>query len=218
MSLSAFVVSTVMLMNTWNEAIRLASILLKRIRDYDKRAVRQYFTRDCYRSETANWHFDTKVKRCLRTWYFRALVTVASLIMPFVKAFGSKHLANIIEELDLSVIDTKHDLLRSLLKAIYDTLLSDKGNNMNILTNSASAARLLASGLADVQAQIARIENLMRECRDGVVRYYDEALDCSDLWSYDAYLHQVAQSLEELSKKFNTSIDVDNRKQWWWYE
>ncbi|GAB6943321.1 hypothetical protein [Vulcanisaeta sp. JCM 14467] len=204
------------MVNAWNESVRLAAILLRRLRDFDERGVKAYFTRGCFKHGfDTNWHYDERVRRCLRTWYFRALVAVASLVLPFVKAFGSKYLVSIIDELDLSVVDTRHDLLRDLSRAIYNALLSGGGGNAGVLGSDANMARLLARGLADVESQIVRVEDLMRRCRNGVVRYYDESLDCSDLWSYDAYLHQVARSLEELSRKFNTSIDVDDKRHWW---
>ncbi len=75
-------------MNSWNESIRLANALLKRLREFNERGVRAFFTRDCVRFDVSNWRFDGKAIKCLRTWYIRALVSVASIIHPLVKAYG----------------------------------------------------------------------------------------------------------------------------------
>ncbi|WP_243676476.1 hypothetical protein [Vulcanisaeta distributa] len=75
-------------MNSWSESIRLAGLLLRRLREFNERGVRAFFTRDCRRFDSSNWRFDERAIKCLRTWYIRALVSVASVLHPLVKAYG----------------------------------------------------------------------------------------------------------------------------------
>ena len=206
-------------MNTWNEAVRLAAQLLRRLRDLNERAVRQYFTRDCLRFELKDWHFDTKAMKCLRNWHIRALVSIASTLHPLIKAYGIKTMESVIEELDVSKIDIKDNLLRDLSGLIYEEVINHVTGNVRnaAASNDAVISRIINQGIGDLTSQITRIENLMKKCKGGTVNLEGEELDCQDLWLYDAELHQVLNELQQLARKYNITIEPDKRP-WWLYE
>ncbi|GAB6943985.1 hypothetical protein [Vulcanisaeta sp. JCM 14467] len=207
------------MVNTWSEAIRLAAVLLRRLRGYNEKSVKRFFTRDCYHytapvSET--WHYDRRMEKCLRTWYLRAIITVASVIHPFLRAYGTRVIETVVNELDVSRIDVENDLIRGLGSLIYEKINGYITNNSRgaVTSNDLVIARMLSNGIGDLLSQISRIETLMKNCRDGVVSIGGEELDCTDLWLYAAELHQVLSELQRLAKKYNVSVELD-RKPWW---
>ena len=222
MLLTASVVSIamVMIMNTWNEAIRLAAELLRRLRAYSERDIKRYFTRDCYRYDPQAWHYDPRVVRCVRAWYFRALTSIAHVIVPLIKAYGVGVVREVIEEVDLARIDTE-DLLRSLSSAIYELALSHvMGDNKNVVNiTDTLIGRLISQGIGDVSIQLQRIDAMLRKCRDGfVIVDENERISCEDLWMYESYLNQVLASLKRLAMKYNVITEAPRTPPWWLYE
>ncbi|WP_245522598.1 hypothetical protein [Vulcanisaeta distributa] len=217
------VVSTVMVMsmvNAWNESVRLASILLKRLRDYDEKSVKRYFTKDCLRYDLADRHYDKRIKRCLRTWYFRALITIASLLHPLVKAYGKKIAESAIKEVDLSRIDVRESLIKDLSNAVYDAVIGYVMNNVrriSSISNDVVISKLINSGIGDLLAQITRIELLLKNCsKEGKVIYEGEELDCTDLLLYNMELSQILAELQRLARKYDISIELTKHPWWLW--
>ena len=191
-------------------------MLLQRLRGYNERGVKAFFTRDCYHFELSNWHFDSEVTRCLRSWYLRGMVAIASVLHPLVKAYGAKFMASVIEDLDVSKIDIKDNLLRDLSALVYDAVINYMNEKKGLITSGVDLllSRVINQGIGDLMAQIQRVETMMKNCKGGVVNFEGEELDCQDLWLYDAYLHQTLKSLEDLARKYNVVVEPD-RKPWW---
>ncbi len=207
-------------MNTWNESIRLANILLRRLRELDERGVRAYFTRDCFKLDWSGWRFNQRIIKCLRAWYIRALVSIAAAIHPLIKAYGIKAMEFIIEGLDLSKVDTRENLLRDLSNLVYDAVINQTMNNTRNTTTGSDVltSRVINQGIGDLMTQISRIETLLRDCnKDGRVIFEDEELNCEDLWLYDSELHQILNELEKLARKYNISIEP-TKHPWRLYE
>ncbi|GAB6944217.1 hypothetical protein JCM14467A_09990 [Vulcanisaeta sp. JCM 14467] len=206
-------------MNTWNEAVRLAAYLLRRLRDLNERAVRQYFTRDCLRFKLRDWHFDTEAMKCLRNWHIRALVSIASTLHPLIKAYGVETVESVVNDVDITKIDVREDLLRGLSSVIYEEVINHVTGNVRsaATSNDAVISRIINQGIGDLTSQITRIENLMKKCKGGTVNLEGEELDCQDLLLYDMELHQVLNELQQLARKYNITIEPDKRP-WWLYE
>ncbi len=207
-------------MNAWVESIRLAGLLLRRLREFNERGVRAFFTRGgCRKFDVSNWRFDGKAIKCLRTWYIRALVSVASVLHPLVKAYGGvKYVESIVEEVDVTRVDVRENLLSDLARLIYETALSRvKDEALGDANDEFIISRVVNAGIGDLTAQISRVEELMRKCRDGKVVLEGEEIDCQELWLYNAELRQVLSELQRLARKYNVSIEP-SRLPWWLLE
>ena len=207
-------------MNTWNESVRLAARLLQRLRDFNERGVKAYFTRECLKHGFDNWHFDKKAMRCLRAWYIRAVIAVAGILHPMVRAYGRRVVESIIDELDITKIDVRENLLRDLGSLVYEAIINyatDNAKSNAVASNDAAVSRIINQGIGDLLAQISRVEAMLRNCKGDTVNLEGEELSCEDLWMYDAYLHQTLETLEKLAKKYNISIE-QSRVPWWLYE
>ncbi len=204
-------------MNSWSESVRLANLLLRRLRDFDGRGVKAFFTRGCYRHDLVSWRFDGKAIRCLRSWYIRALVSVASVLHPLVKAYGVKAVESVVNDLDITRIDVRESLLNDVAELVYEAVLSQANGAVGNANSDLVVARLINNGIGDLMAQISRVEGLMRKCRDGEVNLEGEELDCQDLWLYEAELRQVLSELQRLAKKYNVSAEP-SKTPWWLFK
>ncbi|WP_252900462.1 hypothetical protein [Vulcanisaeta sp. JCM 14467] len=146
-------------------------------------------------------------------------MSIASTLHPLIKAYGVETVESVVNDVDITKIDVREDLLRGLSSVIYEEVINHVTGNVRsaATSNDAVISRIINQGIGDLTSQITRIENLMKKCKGGTVNLEGEELDCQDLLLYDMELHQVLNELQQLARKYNITIEPDKRP-WWLYE
>ncbi len=72
----------------------------------------------------------------------------------------------IIEEVDVSRVDVRENLLSDLARLVYEAALSHAGSEtLGNANDEFIISRVVNAGIGDLMAQIGRVEELMRKCR-----------------------------------------------------
>ncbi len=115
-------------------------------------------------------------------------------------------------------VDVRENLLSDLARLIYEAVLSHAGSKaLSDANDEFIISRVVNAGIGDLTAQISRVEELMRKCRDGKVVLEGEEVDCQELWLYEAELRQILSELLRLARKYNVNAET-SRLPWWLLE